>query len=202
MPHHHCSQVICHIITLNPLYPNSIWRESLCLEIQWWHPIFPSIGIHLFPPICSYIHLFIHSFSKCLPSLLSGRSPARYWECRQEWDTLYPWGRHMAWEANTRQAWTTQQRKPTSLVPPGFSPGPPNPFHSCYPSEFTPPSFPRHIVMEWMEETLPNTNLPCALYLSQAWHLEAMKQTSPQKWSHIYSLLLLPHSPLTKTQAA
>lgn len=65
----------------------------------------PLVFFHLF------LHSFIHSFSKCLPNLLSGRSPARYWEHKQERDTLYPWGTHMAWEAKTPQAWTTQQNQ-------------------------------------------------------------------------------------------
>lgn len=33
---------------------------------------YPFVSFHLF------LHSFIHSFGKCLPSLLSGRSPARY----------------------------------------------------------------------------------------------------------------------------
>lgn len=72
MLHHHCSQALCHIMTLNPLYPNSVWRVNLCLEIQWWHPIFPSKGIHLFPFICSYIHLFIHTANAYQAYFLAG----------------------------------------------------------------------------------------------------------------------------------
>ena len=59
-----------------------VWRASLCLEIQGWNFIFPSLSMYLFPLLHSCIYL-ANTYQA-----YSMRYLARYWEYIKVWDTL------------------------------------------------------------------------------------------------------------------
>ena len=99
MLHHRCSQSLRHVMTLNPLDSNSVCLESEPVSgAQWWCSICPSMCF------LSFIHTFIYSsISKYVPSLHSGRYPARSLEYRQGWDTLYPRGTYPLYTQRTQK---------------------------------------------------------------------------------------------------